>query len=109
LICHTSLPALTIFALTSAMILTSLGAETLFITAIGFATLQTPGLFSAAGTAIPLAAIAVAADVKHAATRRKVANQLVKDRARGSRHGFCEGVDNPYRSWQDDDVACVVS
>jgi len=79
LICHTFLQALTIFALTSAMILTPLGTETLFITAVGFAALPAARLFSAAGAAITLATITVAADVKHHAASRKPTNELVKD------------------------------
>ena len=81
MICHPSLPALPIFALTSAMILTPLRAETPFITAVGFATLEAARLFSATGAAITLATITGAADVKHHAARRKPANQLVKDGA----------------------------
>jgi hypothetical protein len=79
LICHTSLQALTVFALTSAMILTPLRAETPFITAIGFATLLAARFFSATRAAITLATITVAADVKHHAARRKMTNELVKD------------------------------
>jgi hypothetical protein len=79
LICHTSLPALTIFALTSAVILTPLRAETPLITAVGFAPLQAARFFSATETAITLATITVAADVKHHAARRKLTNELIKD------------------------------
>jgi hypothetical protein len=68
------------------MILPPLEAETLFIPAVGFATLQAAGFFSAAGTAITLASITVAADVKHHAAGREVTNELVKDGGTASSH-----------------------
>ena len=86
MICHTTLQALTVFALTNAMILSPLEAKTLFIPAVGFATLQAAGFFSAAGAAITLASITVTADVKHHAAGREVTNELVKDGGTGSQH-----------------------
>jgi hypothetical protein len=68
------------------MILPSLEAQTQFIPAVGFSTLQAAGFFSAARTAITLATITVAADVKHHAAGRKVTNELVKDGGTGSSH-----------------------
>lgn len=87
MICHAGLQALAILALASAMILTPFGAETLFITAIGFVALQAAGFFPAAAAAITLAAITVTADVKHPAAGRKVTNEFVKDGGTGSQHG----------------------
>ena len=98
LICHAGLQALA-----SAMILTPFDTKTLFITAIGFVALQATRFFPAAAAAITLAAITVAADVKHPTARRKATNEFVKDGGTGSRHWLGEGtLDNRRRSCQDD-------
>ena len=86
LICHAGFQALAILTLASAMILTPLDTETLFIAAIGFVALQAAGFFLAAAAAITLAAITVTADVKHPTAGRKVTNEFVKDGGTGSRH-----------------------
>jgi hypothetical protein len=78
-------------------------AQTLFIAAVGLAALQTAGFFPATGTAITLPAVAVAAEIKHLATGRKLTHPLTKDSRTKSQHRFCEGaLDNRRRSWQDD-------
>jgi hypothetical protein len=86
LICHAGFQALAILALASAMILAPFDTETLFITAIGFVALQATGFFPAGAAAITLAAITVAADVKHPTAGRKLTNEFVKDGGIGSRH-----------------------
>jgi hypothetical protein len=84
------------------MVEAPLGAQTLFIAAVGLAALQTAGFFPATGTAITLAAVAVAAEIKHRATRRKLTDALAKNRGTSHRHRFREEtLDNRRRSWQD--------
>ncbi len=102
LICHAVFQALAIFVLALAMITTPFGTQTLLITAIGFLTLQATGFSPAGRAAIALAAIAVAADMKHPAAGRMVTNDLVKDRGTGGRHACEEGtVDKQCRSCED--------
>jgi hypothetical protein len=103
LICHAGVQSLAVLALAIGMITTPFGTQTLLITAIGFLTLQTTGFSPAAAAAIPLAAIAVAADVKHSTAGRIVTSELVKkDGGTGSRHGLREGaLDSLRRSCQD--------
>jgi hypothetical protein len=75
----------------------------LFIAAVGLAALQTAGFFPATGTAITLAAVTVAAEIKHRTTGRKLTDALAKDSGTSHPHRFREGaLDNRRRSWQDD-------
>ena len=100
LIRHAGFQAAAVLTLAVAMIITAPGG--LLMMAIGLATLQAASLFPAAGAAITLAAITVAADIKHPAAGRKVTNQRVKDRRTVRRHGFRKGIlDNRRRSCQD--------
>lgn len=90
LICHAGVQSLAVLALSIAMITTPFGAQTLLITAIGFLTLQATGFSPATVVAIPLAAITVAADIKHPTAGSIVTNDLVKDRGTDSRHASGE-------------------
>jgi len=87
LICHVGFQALAVFALAKAMVLMPFGTQALLIMAIGLLTLQATGFTPAVTAAVPLAAIAVAADVKHPTAGSIVTNELVKDAGTGSRHG----------------------
>jgi hypothetical protein len=62
LICHAGFQALAIVALAGAMILKPCFAETLFISAIGVATLLATSFFSAAVAAVTVPSVAVATD-----------------------------------------------
>jgi hypothetical protein len=94
---------LAIFALTLAMVETPFRTETLFIAAIGLATLQTAGFFTTARAAILLAPITTAAEIKHGAAGREATHTLTKDGGTGRGHRFREeALDNRRRSWQDD-------
>ena len=85
------------------MVEATLGAQTLFIAAVGLAALQAAGFFPATGTAITLATVTVAAEIKHRATGRKLTDALTKNRGTSHRHRFREeALDNRRRSWQDD-------
>ena len=102
LICHAGVQALAILVLAIAMIITPFVTQALLITAIGFLALQATGFSSAVAAAIPLAAITVAADMKHPAAGRIVTNDLVKDRRTGTRHACEEGtLDKLCRSCED--------
>lgn len=102
LICHAGVQSLAVLALAIAMITTPFGAQTLLITAIGFLTLQATGFSPAAVAAIPLAAITVAADMKHPTAGSIVTSDLVKDRGTDSRHASGEGtLDKLCRSCED--------
>jgi hypothetical protein len=82
------------------MIVTAPGG--LLMAAIGLAALQAASFFPAAGAAITLAAITVAADIEYPAAESKVTNDLVKDGGAGRRHCFRKGtLDNRRRSCQD--------
>jgi len=75
----------------------------LLVTTIGLAALEAESFLAATGTAITLAAVTMAAEIKHRAARRKVTHALVKDRGTRNGHRFGEGgLDNRRRSWQDD-------
>jgi hypothetical protein len=80
-----------------------LTAETLLIPAVGLAALEAAGFLAAMGTAITLAAVAMAAEIEHCPTRRKVTNALAENRGTSGQHRLREAaVDNRRRSWQDD-------
>jgi len=51
----------------------------LLMAAVGFATLQAAGFFTAAGTAITLSPITVAAEIEHRPAGREVTHALTKD------------------------------
>ncbi len=102
MICHAGFEALAVLALASTMIPTPFGTQTLLMTTIGLLTLQATGFSSTVRAAIPLTAIAVAADVEHPAAGKIVTNELVDDTATGSRHGPGDGtLDKLRRSCQD--------
>jgi hypothetical protein len=75
---------LAILALAVAMILTPFTG--LLMATVGLAALEAKGLLPAMGTAITLAAITVAAKIKHRAAGRKVAHPLTKDGGARCRH-----------------------
>ena len=75
----------------------------LLVTTIGLAALEAESFLAATGTAITLAAVTMAAEIKNRAAGRKVTQALAKDRGTRNRHRFREGaLDNRRRSWQDD-------
>jgi hypothetical protein len=85
------------------MVEAAITAQTLMIAAVGLPALQTAGFLAAAGAAITLAAITVAAEIEDCTAGRKAANPLTKNRGTCGRHRFGEAaVDNRRRSWQDD-------
>jgi hypothetical protein len=87
--------------LTVSMIVPSRGG--LLVAAIGLAELQTASFFPATGTAITLAAITAAAEIKHRAAGRKMTHALAKNGRVGNRHGLRKGaLDGRCRSWEDD-------
>jgi hypothetical protein len=74
--------------LTVSMIESSLGG--LLMAAVGLAELQAAGFFPATGTAITLAAITTAAEIKHCAAGRKMTYALAKNGRTGNRHGLSQ-------------------
>jgi hypothetical protein len=88
LICHASLQALAVFALTLAVVEASLEAETLVIAVVGLAALETAGFLAATQAAVTLAAVTVTAEIKYRAAGRKVTHPLAKDLATSHRHRF---------------------
>jgi hypothetical protein len=79
------------------MIEASFGAA--LVTTVGLAALQTARFFTATGTAIALAPVTVATQVKHRAARRKATHALAKGCGTGRRHRFPEeALDNRRRS-----------
>src|SRR5271157_581998 len=76
LICHASLQALAVLALTLAVVEASLEAETLVIAAVGLAALETAGFLTATQAAVTLAAVTVTAEIKYRAAGRKVTHTL---------------------------------
>jgi uncharacterized membrane protein (DUF2068 family) len=101
LIRHAGLQAAAVSALAVTMIETPFGA--LLVTPVGLAALQAAGFFTATGTAITLAPITVAAEIKHRAAGSKVTHALTKDCGTRRRHRVCAGgLDNRRRSWKDD-------
>jgi hypothetical protein len=87
--------------LTVAVIGASVGI--LLVTTIGLAALEAESFLAATGTAIALAAVTMAAEIKNRAAGRKVTQALAKDCGTRNRHRFREGaLDNRRRSWQDD-------
>jgi hypothetical protein len=68
------------------MVEASLGAQTLFIAAVGFAALQTAGFFPATETAITLAAVTMRTEIKHRTAGRKVTHALAKNSGTSNRH-----------------------
>ena len=98
---HASFQALAVLALVITVIRTSLGG--LLMSAIGLAELQAASFFPATGTAITLAAITTAAEIKHRAAGRKMTHALAKNDRIGNRHGLRKGeLDGRCRSWEDD-------
>jgi hypothetical protein len=94
---HAEALALPVLALTVAMVLTPFGG--LLMAAVGLAALQAKGFLPATGTAITLAPVTTAAEIKHRAAGRKVTYTLTKDCGAGNRHRFREGaLDNRRRS-----------
>jgi hypothetical protein len=76
--------------------------ETLLVTAVSFAALETEGFLATTGAAIALPAITVAAKIKHRAAGRQVADTLAKEFGTGKWHRFGKRpVDNRRRSCQD--------
>jgi|SRR6516164_5235103 len=101
LIRHAGFQAAAIGSLTITIVETPFRAA--LVTAVGLAALQPAGFFTATGTAITLAAITVATEIKHRAAGRKATDTLTKDC--GTRRGHRlpeEALDNRRRSWQDD-------
>ncbi len=101
LIRHADLMTAAVGALAITMIEASFGA--LLVTAIGFAALEAAGFFTAPGAAITLAAVTMAAEIKHRAAGREVTHALAKNRGTSDGHRFRQAaLDNRRRSWQDD-------
>jgi hypothetical protein len=93
--------ALPVLALAVAMVGTPFGG--LLMAAVSLAALPAKGFLTATETAITLAPIATAAEIKHRTAGRKVTYTLTKDCGAGNRHRFGEAaLDNRRRSWQDD-------
>ena len=76
------------------------------IAQVNFRNDQGESFLPAAGGAVALAAITVAAEIEHRPTGRKVTDLLVEDRGTsGAQPAWTLGqaaVDNRCRSWQDD-------
>jgi len=101
LIRHAGALPLAILSLAVAMI--EAPFRTLLVTPVGLAALQTARFFTATGTAIALAPVTVATQIKQRAAGRKVARPLAKSCGMSNRHRFGRGaLDNRHRSWQDD-------
>src|SRR6266700_3562752 len=98
---HAGFQAAPVLSLAVAVIGASVGI--LLVTTIGLAALEAESFLAATGTAITLAAVTMAAEIKNRAAGRKVTQALAKDRGTCNRHRFREGaLDNRRRSWQDD-------
>jgi hypothetical protein len=100
LIRHASFQVLAVLALAVAVIVTSLAS--LLVSAVGLAELQAARFLPATETAITLAAITTAAEIKHRAAGRKMTHALAKNGRVGNRHGLRKGaLDGRCRSWED--------
>ena len=98
---HAGFQSLAVLALAVTMIRTPFGA--LLVAAVGLAALEAAGFFAASRAAILLAAIAMAAEIKHRAAGEKATHTLTKGCGTGRRHRFPEeALDNRRRSCQDD-------
>jgi hypothetical protein len=94
---HAGFQTAPVLSLAVAVIGASVGV--LLVTTIGLAALEAQGFLAAMGTAITLAAVTMAAEIKNRAAGRKVTHALAKDRGTCNRHRFREGaLDNRRRS-----------